>query len=361
MGVSKTPIRIPRKVVAKLPTTVVKRDEETRLMEEYAPPSNTMGETSHVPTTTVEERSFTLNESLQGHVSLSEHISSENDSWLETVKSHYLEDPFVKNIIQNPSQYSMFEYNNATGLIWGRNRHNELVLCIPQGKLGERSLREIALDSTHRVLGHLGEECTASYLCQHYWWPKLGKEIEQFCASCKTCQTLNRNMQKPSGLLPSLPIPNQPWKLIAMDFVGPFPWLDNYNYLWVIMDQKSSLVHLVPITTNVKTTQLADKFLTKIVRLHGFPLSIVSDCDPKFTAAFWRELHRLAGTSLLMSTSFHPQTDGITERTIQTISAMLHKLVQPDQTDWKRWLPMVEFAINLSLSARTGYTLFEMT
>lgn len=214
-------IRVPCEMIEKLPAVIVEHDEETRLMEEYAPPSEPLGEAPLIPNTMPEERSFTLNESLQGNAPLSEHIETDNNSWLEMVKSHG--DPFFKNITQHPSQYSMFEYDDTTGLIWGCNRQQELVLCILQRKLHEYSLREIVLDSTHRVLGHLGEEHTASYPCRHYWWPKLGKEVEQFCASCETCQTSNRNTQKPSGLLYSMPISNQPWESIAMDFVGPFP------------------------------------------------------------------------------------------------------------------------------------------
>lgn len=101
-------------------------------------------------------------------------------------------------------------------------------------------------------------------------------------------------------------------------------------------------------------------YLRDIVRLHGMPTSIVSDRDSKFTSKFWRELHRLTGSKLLMSTSFHPQTDGISERTIRNVGQILRSSVLPNQSDWVYMTPMTEFAINSSLSASTGYAPFEL-
>lgn len=120
------------------------------------------------------------------------------------------------------------------------------------------------------------------------------------------------------------------------------------------------MVHLIPTTTRVTAPQLAALFLKDIVRLHGLPLSIVSDRDTKFTSKFWRETHRLLGTKLLMSTAFHPQTDGASERMIRTITQILRAAVAPDQLNWVEKLPMVEFAINSSVSASTGFAPFDL-
>ena len=89
--------------------------------------------------------------------------------------------------------------------------------------------------------------------------------------------------------------------------------------------------------------------------------SIVSDRDAKFTSVFWQEVHRLLGTKLLMSTAFHPQTDGLTERVNQSIGQILRAVVRPDQKDWREKLPMVEFALNLAASSTTGLAPFEVT
>ncbi len=86
----------------------------------------------------------------------------------------------------------------------------------------------------------------------------------------------------------------------------------------------------------------------------------MSDRDPKFTSKFWQELNRLAGVKLLMSTAFHPQTDGTSERMIRTVAQILRTMVQPDQHDWAQKIPMTEFAINSSTSATTGFAPFEL-
>ena len=96
------------------------------------------------------------------------------------------------------------------------------------------------------------------------------------------------------------------------------------------------------------------------MRLHGVPKSIVLDHDTKFTSTFWCELHRLMGTKLLMSTVFHPQTDGATERANCSIGQTLRIIINDDQKNWADKCPMVEFALNSSVSTTTGFTLFEL-
>lgn len=96
------------------------------------------------------------------------------------------------------------------------------------------------------------------------------------------------------------------------------------------------------------------------MRLHGLPETIVLDRDLKFTSAFWREVHRTLGAKLLMSTLFHPQTDGASERAIQNVAQILRALVDSDQKDWADKVPLAEFAINASVSATTGFALFEL-
>ena len=115
------------------------------------------------------------------------------------------------------------------------------------------------------------------------------------------------------GLLHNLPIPTRPWESVGIDFVGPFPESDGFDYLWVIICRLTNLCHLTPISVWTMTVDLAWYYIRDIVRLHRMPKSIVSNHDPKFTARFWCELHHVMGTKLLMSTSFHPQTDGHSE------------------------------------------------
>ena len=110
----------------------------------------------------------------------------------------------------------------------------------------------------------------------------------------------------------------------------------------------------------VTVKEVAWLFLKEVVRLHGVPKSIVSDCDTKFTSTFWCELHRLIGTKLLMSTAFHPQMDGTTEQANHSIGQILRMIINDDQKNWADKCPMVEFALNNSVSATTGFAPFEL-
>ena len=185
-------------------------------------------------------------------------------------------------------------------------------------------------------------------------------DIEAFCRSCGKCQTNKTNMLKPQGFLHSLPIPDKPWQSVGMDFMGPLPRSQGNDYLLVIIDQLMLQVHLVPTTIRVTTKEVAWLFLKEVVGLHGVPKSIVLDRNTKFMSMFWHELHRLMGTKLLMSTAFHSQTDGTTEQENCSIGQILRMIINDDQKDWADKCPMVEFALNSSVSATMGFAPFEL-
>jgi hypothetical protein len=190
--------------------------------------------------------------------------------------------------------------------LYTRNKAGESVLCIPSFIRKKRRMTEIIIAQAHEVLGHFGPQKTAEYIRRHYWWPRIGQDVENYCQTCLICQMTKSSTQKVPGLLHSLPIPSRPWGSIAMDFVGPFPESSGYDYLWVVICRLTSMVHLVPIRTTTTASELAWLYIREIVRLHGLAESIVSDRDSKFTSKFWRETHKILGTKLLMSTSFHP-------------------------------------------------------
>jgi len=217
------------------------------------------------------------------------------------------------------------------------------------------------INHAHKVLGHLGALWMVDYIHRWYWWPGLSKEVDWFCRLCPVCQMTKMSNEKPAGLLHSLPIPQRPWNSIVMDFVGPFPEQGEHDYLWVVLCRMTSLVHLVPVTTTIWALHIAWLFVKEIVCLHGLPETIVSDRDTKFTSQFWREMHQLLGVKLLMSTAFHPQMDGASERSIRTIAQILHSMISPDQKDWVEKVSMVEFTINSSVSGSTGFAPFELT
>jgi transposase InsO family protein/Tfp pilus assembly protein PilV len=242
-----------------------------------------------------------------------------------------------------------------------RNRDVRL-LCIPDILENGRRVREIVIDHAHTLLAHLGARKTATLLKEYVWWPRLTTDVKDFVASCTACQTSKPSTQLASGLLHPLDVPTVPWKAIALDFVGPLPEAQTrkgkYDFICVIVDRMTSMVHLAACRTTDGAREVAELLTEEVFKHHGFPDTIVSDRDARFTAAFWKEFHQLIGTKLKMSTAYHPQTDGLTERYNKVLGAMLRAVVMGEQRDWARKLPMFEFAINLARSETTGFSPF---
>ena len=297
----------------------------------------------------------TLFESLSAGPELTKFVKKATD-FLDKVRAGYNDDSLFAKILKEEERYATFSVRD--GLVYTTNRGTQEVLCIPRKVTKDYSLTAIIIDQAHTILGHFGAQKTADYIRRWYWWPKMGNEIAKFCDSCGICQVNKTSTKRPVGLLHPLPIPNRPWGSIGMDFMGPFPESEGYDYLWVVICQLTSQVHLVPVKTTIKASELAWTYVKEVVRLHGLPDSIVSDRDSKFTSKFWRETHRLLGTKLLMSTAFHLQTDGQTEWVNQEIEVYLHAYVDHLQDDWAEWLSTAEFALNNREHSATGQTPF---
>ena len=287
-------------------------------------------------------------------------IEGEQRPTLEKLcRDGYPSDKVLQKILDRPGDHKLFEVKD--GLIHYSPNSETRAMCIPHAEFRGRKVIELVIDQVHRIVGHMGPRITTNYARRYFWWPTLGVDVKAFCNSCATCQATKTSNQRPQGLLHSLPIPTTPWSSIGMDFVGPFPLSNDVDYIWVILCRLTSLVHLIPLQTTTTAAQLAPIFMNHIVRLHGLPETIVSDRDSKFTSRFWTETHRLLGIKLARSTAFHPQSNGASERMIRKVSQILRTVVQPDQLDWPKQLPMVEFAINSSVSESTGFAPFELT
>jgi hypothetical protein len=157
-----------------------------------------------------------------------------------------------------------------------------------------------------------------------FWWPGMKKDIVEFVSKCLTCQNIKVEHQRPFGPLQPLDIPEWKWESIAMDFVVGLPRTSvGYNSIWVIIDRLTKSAHFLTVKTTYSVEKYVKLYIAEIVRIHGAPTSIISDSDPKFTSRFWGALYKAFGTRLHLSTSHHPQTDGQSERTIQTLEDML--------------------------------------
>ncbi|GJX00706.1 hypothetical protein Tco_0184619 [Tanacetum coccineum] len=185
-----------------------------------------------------------------------------------------------------------------------------------------------------------------------YWWPNMKADIATYVSKCLTCAKVKAEHQKPSGLLQQPEIPVWKWERITMDFVSGLPRTPSgYDTIWVIVDRLTKSAHFLPMKKTDSMEKLTRLYLKEIVCRHGVPVSIISDRDSHFTSNFWRSLQEALGTNLDMSTAYHPQTDGQSERTIQTLEDMLRACVIDFGSSWDRHLPLVEFSYNNSYHA----------
>jgi hypothetical protein len=161
------------------------------------------------------------------------------------------------------------------------------------------------------------------------------------------------------GTLQPLPIPERPWQVVTMDLITQLPSTKNgHDAIVVFVDKLTKMALYAATTTNVTALELAHLFFKEVVRHHGLPESIISDRDPRFNSIFWKALWGQLGTTLAMSTAYHPQTDGQTERQNRTLEEMLRAYVGPRQDDWDEWLVAAEIAYNNSIQASTKETPF---
>nr|GFD40561.1 Gag protease polyprotein [Tanacetum cinerariifolium] len=133
-----------------------------------------------------------------------------------------------------------------------------------------------------------------------------------------------------------------------------------HDAIWVVVDRLTKSAHFLPIRKDYSLSRLAEIFQQEIVRLHGTPSAIVSDRDPRFASRFWKGLQKAWGTRLKFSTAFHPQTNGQSERTIQTLEDMLRSCALEWTDNWDDYICLVEFAYNNSWYARIKCAPFEM-
>jgi hypothetical protein len=194
-----------------------------------------------------------------------------------------------------------------------------------------------------------------------YWWPNMKNDVGLFVQKCVTCAQVKAEHQKPYGELQQLDIPEWKWDHITMDYVTKLPRTPRGNdMIWVIVDRLTKSAHFLPIRETASMEKLATLYVDEVVTRHGVPLSIVSDRDSRFASSFWKSLQRELGTKVHLSTAYHPQTDGQSERTIQTLEDMLRACVMEYGGAWDTHLPLIEFAYNNSYHASIGMPPYEM-
>ncbi|EEB89023.1 hypothetical protein MPER_12935 [Moniliophthora perniciosa FA553] len=218
---------------------------------------------------------------------------------------------------------------------------------VPNDEKLRREVTKRIHESIHA--GHPGRYNTEEQVKREYWWPGMAKFIKTFVDGCALCQQMKVNTHPTDA--PLLPISGEkgtlPFTRITMDLITDLPESDGFDSILVVVDHSSTKgVILTPCNKTITAEGVANLILNNVYRRFGLPDNIISDRDPRFAANVFQELGRLLGIKLSMSTAYHPQTDGETERVNQEIETFLKMFCAKKQTQWNEYLPMAEFAHN---------------
>ena len=210
----------------------------------------------------------------------------------------------------------------------------------------------------HPSGGHHGRNKVFAEISRYYWWPKMLDTISQYTNNCHTCKRITPSRLKFQGLLKPLPVPQRRWRDISVDFIGPLPESEGYNSIMVVSCRLTKARHFIPCHTSIDAVGTANLFYKHIWKHHGFPESVVSDRGTQFVAEFWREVCNRTDTKILLSTAWHPETDGQTERINAILECYLRAYCNYQQDDWVSWLPSAEYNANNTESEATKVTPF---
>uniref|UniRef100_A0A8C6M1N6 Integrase catalytic domain-containing protein n=1 Tax=Nothobranchius furzeri TaxID=105023 RepID=A0A8C6M1N6_NOTFU len=188
----------------------------------------------------------------------------------------------------------------------------------------------------------------------------MAKDVQEYVAACPTCARSKTPNQLPAGDLHPLPVPHPSWSHIGLDFVTGLPPVNQLDTVLTVVDRFSKAVHLVALPGLPTAKQTAEILLEQVVRLHGFPQDIVSDRGPQFMSRFWRAFCRLVGASSSLSSGYHPQTNGQTERANKQLGRYLRCFASSQPNTWPKHLLWAEMSHNLHVSSATGHSPFEL-
>ncbi len=188
----------------------------------------------------------------------------------------------------------------------------------------------------------------------------MAQDVTNYVNACSVCASNKVSHQKPAGELRSLPIPQCPWSHISMDFITGLPPSNGNTLVLTVVDRLSKMAHFIALPKLPSAKETAEVMMLHIFRIHGFPKDIVSDHGPQFISRFWKEFCSLLGATVSLSSGFHPQTNGQSERLNQELETGLRITASQNPDTWSQKLVWVEFAQNTLPSASTGLSPFHI-
>jgi len=288
--------------------------------------------------------------------------SSSESRLLSDIRAAQPDDPALKALLPFLRDPAIPRDDNAQHKLRGFSFSDNLVLFnglvyVPD----DDTIKTQILRQCHDVksAGHFGQGKTFELVARDFFWPHARRFVNRYVSTCDTCARIKTPRHKRHGFLVPLPAPERPWTSISMDFIVGLPRPPSGNdAILVIVDRFTKMAHFVATRTTVDSSDVAKLVTDTVYRLHGLPTDIVSDRDKVFTSHFWRHFLAILGVKPNLSTAFHPQTDGQTERVNQVLEQYLRGFCNYQQDNWQQLLPHAEFAYNNSIHASTGKTPF---
>jgi hypothetical protein len=229
-------------------------------------------------------------------------------------------------------------------------------IYVPNNK--DLQLKVLQSRHDHKLRGHPGVRKTRAIVMRDFFWSGITKDVKDYVKACPVCRRAKSVRAKPYGFLKTLPIPERTWSHLSMDHIGELPESNGFNAILVVVCRLSKQAIFIPAHTTDTTEDLVQQFITHVFSKHGTPISIISDRGSKFVAEFWKKVCAALGIRSHTSTSYHPETDGQTERVNQVLEQYLRIYINYLQDDWTELLPIAEFVYNNTPHDSTGMTPF---
>lgn len=274
--------------------------------------------------------------------------------WLQEVVNIYDQDVYAQEIITQLSTGD--EDNSHWQYVQGLLKHQGKIYVGISGDIRRKLIHELH-DGV--VGGHSGQEATLRRIKQFFFWPAMKNEVTQYIQECDTCQRVKTGHQFPRGLLQPLPVPNQIWEDISIEFIEGLPKSLHKDCIMVVIDRFTKVGHFIALTHPFTATPVAQLFLDNIFKLHDMSRSIVSYRDKIFTSLFWKELLTGLGTQLCMSSAYHPHIDGKTERLNRCLGHYLRAMESSRPKNWCKWLPLAQWWYNTTYHSAINRSPYE--
>lgn len=282
-------------------------------------------------------------------------VSRCQPTWILTIIDAYQQDPEAIELLQRLTVATVPEdcYTMKDGII----RKNDKIWLPAVPSLQNSIIQELHASP---MGGHSGIPVTLRRLKQLFSWKGMAKTVHQFVQNCTVCQQAKPDRSRYPGLLQPLPVPDAAWQVVSMDFIEGLPRSGRFNCILVVVDKFSLYAHFIPLPHPFSAADVAAAFMDHVYKLHSLPEQIISDRDRVFNSLFWRQLFGLTGTTLSMSSSYHPETDGQSERVNQCLEGYLRCFAHACPTKWIQWLSLAEFWYNTSMHSAPGKSPFEV-